>query len=287
MTQRGTRVSSNGQAQLYGKQAQLYETGTVGVAVMQLGAGTGGGKLTAADGLWEAERCAGAGPAAFPMKPTRNSDTTCPSCGQRRGRRACPALGRQICAVCCGTKRLAEIACPPDCGYLSSARQHPPAVVQRRQEREGRFLAGVVHGLSETQYHLFLFLQMAVARHALQAVPALLDEDVAGAARAMADTAATAAKGIIYEHQSATPPAQRLTAALKAAIESLRKAGQAPREGDLLLALRATAEAAAGAAGALGGERAYVELVGGLFKPSAEGEAEDRDGPEKRAVILP
>jgi len=189
--------------------------------------------------------------------------------------------------VCCGTKRLTEIACPPDCAYLSSARQHPPAVVQRRQEREGRFLAGVVHGLTEAQYHLFLFLQMAVARHALQAVPALVDEDVAGAARAMADTAETAARGIIYEHQSATPPAQRLTAELKAAVESLRKAGQAPREGDLLLALRATAQAAAGAAGALGGDRAYVELVGSLFKPTPADEAEGGAPPEKSSLILP
>jgi hypothetical protein len=178
-----------------------------------------------------------------------------------------------------------DIACPPDCAYLSSARQHPPAIVQRRQALEGRFLAGVVRGLSEAQYHLFLFLQMAVARHASQAVPALLDQDVADAARAMADTAETAAKGIIYEHPSATRPAQRLTADLKTAIESLRKAGQAPREGDLLLALRATASAAAGAAGALGGERGYVELVGSLFKPTPD-EGGTGETAEKPGLIL-
>jgi len=180
-----------------------------------------------------------------------------------------------------------EIACPSDCVYLSSARQHPPAVVQRRQEREGRFLASVVHGLTEAQYHLFLFLQMGVARHALQAVPALLDRDVADAARALADTAETAARGIIYEHPSATLPAQRLAADLKAAVESLRKAGKAPRDGDLLLALRATAQAATAAAGALGGERAYVELVGSLFKAGPEDEAGDRGIPEKSGLILP
>jgi len=221
------------------------------------------------------------------MTPTRRADTTCPSCGQRRGRRACPALGRQICAVCCGSKRIVEIACPPDCGYLSSARQHPPAVVQRRQEREGRFLAGVVHGLSETQYHLFLFLQMAVARHASQAVPSLVDRDVADAAGALADTAETAAKGIIYEHRSETLPAQRLAAELKAAIESLKTADQAPRDGDLLPALRATAQAAGGAAGALGGDRAYVELVGSLFTPTPEDETASAQGPEKSGLILP
>ena len=46
----------------------------------------------------------------------------CPLCGKRNARRACPALGHLICAVCCGTKRLTEIACPSDCGYLATAR---------------------------------------------------------------------------------------------------------------------------------------------------------------------
>ncbi len=52
---------------------------------------------------------------------------TCPLCSQRKARRACPALGHQICAVCCGTKRLTQIPCPSDCVYLASAREHPPA----------------------------------------------------------------------------------------------------------------------------------------------------------------
>ncbi|SVD73437.1 uncharacterized protein METZ01_LOCUS426291, partial [marine metagenome] len=60
----------------------------------------------------------------------------CPRCKRRLPRRKCPALGYQICAVCCGTKRLVEINCPSDCGYLASSKAHPPAVVQRQQERD-------------------------------------------------------------------------------------------------------------------------------------------------------
>ena len=52
---------------------------------------------------------------------------TCPLCGARKARRACPGVGRDICAVCCGTKRLVEIRCPATCGYLQSARVHPAA----------------------------------------------------------------------------------------------------------------------------------------------------------------
>ena len=60
----------------------------------------------------------------------------CPLCGERTARRGCPALGQQICAVCCGTKRLIEIALPGDCVYLASAREHPPAVAVRQQQRD-------------------------------------------------------------------------------------------------------------------------------------------------------
>ena len=60
----------------------------------------------------------------------------CSLCGRRRGRRACPALGESICAACCGTKRLVEISCPPECSYLRSSQAHPPAAVQRQRERD-------------------------------------------------------------------------------------------------------------------------------------------------------
>ena len=62
----------------------------------------------------------------------------CPLCRQRKARRPCPAVGHSICSVCCGTKRQREIVCPPSCVYLSSAREHPAAVVQRRQELGAR-----------------------------------------------------------------------------------------------------------------------------------------------------
>jgi len=47
------------------------------------------------------------------------------------------------------------------------------------------------------------------------------------------------------------------------------------------------ARAAAEATRALGGERAYVELVGSLFRPGPEDEAGDRGIPEKSGLILP
>ena len=44
----------------------------------------------------------------------------CIHCGQKKGKRLCPALEGFICAQCCGTHRLQDIQCPADCTYLQS-----------------------------------------------------------------------------------------------------------------------------------------------------------------------
>src|SRR2546423_8134229 len=123
--------------------------------------------------------------------------SVCPLCGVRRAKRACPGVSRDICAVCCGTKRLTEIACPSDCPYLSTARAHPAAAVQRQQERDMAFVLPRISDLSETQYRLFLFVQATVLQHAASAGPALLDSDVAEATPTVAATLETPRSGII------------------------------------------------------------------------------------------
>lgn len=44
--------------------------------------------------------------------------TACSFCSTRKGKRACPALGGEICPQCCGKHRLVEIQCPADCRWL-------------------------------------------------------------------------------------------------------------------------------------------------------------------------
>jgi hypothetical protein len=56
----------------------------------------------------------------------------CRTCGQRKGKRACPALGRLLCPVCCGQRRGREIACPPSCRFLA---EHQPYQDRRTLER--------------------------------------------------------------------------------------------------------------------------------------------------------
>jgi hypothetical protein len=189
---------------------------------------------------------------------------TCPSCGRRRAKRACPALGADICTICCGTKRLVEIRCPADCPYLASARQHPPAVAQRRHERDARFLWPFVNGLSEAQYRLLLIFETVIRRYRAHAIPPLRDEDVAEAAASLAATLETADRGIIYEHRPTSLTAQRLAGELKTALDELTRAPEGRRSipRDSAEALRRIERAAKTAAGELGdGDASYLDLV--------------------------
>ena len=190
------------------------------------------------------------------------SESRCISCGRRKGRRTCPALAGLICPTCCGTKRLHEIACPSDCTYLATAQQHPPAVVQRRHEREARFLIPLIQDLSERQYRLFLFVQGVIARHRPAALQRLTDLDIADAVHALAATLETERRGIIYEHSASSLPAQRLEQDLNAAVELQRKNGTTSLDLDFVTVLQRTERACRDAGTALGGGgAAYLNLI--------------------------
>jgi hypothetical protein len=185
---------------------------------------------------------------------------TCPLCGVRKAKRECPALGRTICAVCCGTKRLIEISCPDSCSYLAASRIHPAAVVQRRQERDLQFFLPLVEDLTEPQAGLVLLFQGVLLRHAALAIPAVLDVDVAEGAAAVAATLETARRGLFYEHQPASDPALRLASELRQAIAAMTTEPSivARLEEDAATALRRIEQGARTAADALAGDEPPV-----------------------------
>jgi hypothetical protein len=168
----------------------------------------------------------------------------CPLCNQRKAKRFCPAKNAQICAICCGTKRLVEINCPSDCIYLASARSHPPAVVQRQIEIDRAALLPLLQGFSERQARVFLMLASVISRHQGEGFQKLVDGDVAQAADALAGTLETAARGIVYEHQPASLAAARLMTELKTVVAEIAKSGGAGLERDAAHALRRIEEAA-------------------------------------------
>jgi len=216
----------------------------------------------------------------------------CPLCGIRRARRGCPALGRQICAVCCGTKRLVEIQCPADCPWLASAREHPPAALVRQQQRDIAAFAQFMRDFSERQSQLFFLIGSFLVRYQPPDLQLLIDEDVAEGVAALASTFETASRGVIYEHRPASLSAERMTAALKPMLlEAGRGAGSA-FERDAAVVLRRIEESVHQVRDQqAGNRRAFLELVHRIIKehPQRDGPAGPPEpaGPPPQRLILP
>lgn len=145
---------------------------------------------------------------------------TCPLCGTRKAKRSCPGVGQLICAVCCGTKRIVEIACPPTCVYLTTAQRHPAAAVKRQQEQDLAVLLGALGRVSEAQLQIFFVIHTFISRYSPEGA-ALQDADVAEACGALATSFETASRGVLYEQQASAPSAESLRRELKAFISKL------------------------------------------------------------------
>ena len=212
----------------------------------------------------------------------------CPLCGERKAKRACPALDKVICAVCCGTKRLVEINCPSDCVYLTTAKAHPPAVVQRQLEHDRALLLPLLGGMSERQARVFLMLAALVARHQGEAFQKLIDEDIALAAEALAATLETSVRGIVYEHRAATLPADRLLTEMKALVAEITKEGGTPLERDAAIALRRVETAAREVAKSDASGTAFQQLlIRLLLPPSGAAAGEGGPGPASPLILEP
>jgi hypothetical protein len=208
----------------------------------------------------------------------------CPQCGKRPTKRACPALRQDICAVCCATKRLVEIACPEDCRYLESAQRHPAAAVRRQLDADVTMLMSAVGRLSEQQLQVFFLLQSMVLAHQPEGLARLQDADVALAAGALAGSLESASKGVIFEEATGSLVAEGLRRALKTAVDEITKGGGSRAEREVAAVLRGIERGARHEGGTLGDEpTSYLDLVGRIFqkRPQKPG-----DG-AKPLIVLP
>jgi hypothetical protein len=211
----------------------------------------------------------------------------CPLCGQRKARRACPALDQQICSVCCGTKRLTQIRCPSDCGYLAIAREHPAAATARQQQLDVELLLQFVRDFSQRQSELFAMTLTFLVRYQPPDLQPLMDDDVVEAAAALAATFETASRGVIYEHRPASLPAERLVGALKPLLNEAGQRGGSAFERDAAVVMRRLEEAV-GALRALAPDNhhAFLELLGRTMR-KAGSEDEKAAAPDPPRLIVP
>ncbi len=227
-------------------------------------------------------------------RATRDSDladnepVTCPLCGQRKARRQCPALGRAICTVCCGAKRLVEIRCPPTCVYLAIAREHPSASAVRQRRDDTTRLLHATRDLSERQSRTFLALIRFLGTYQAPELQPLADEDLAQAAGALASTLETASRGVIYEHRPESLSAARLLMALKPLLTEMNQPTVPGFDRDAALVLRRFEEIARPANSPSAPTTHTLELLSRTLARIAETTpASEAAGVEEPRLIVP
>jgi hypothetical protein len=181
---------------------------------------------------------------------------------------------------------MVEIRCPPDCPYLATAREHPPAVAVRQQRQDVGLLLTFMRDLNDRQSQLFFLIATAIAQYRPSDLASVVDDDVAEAAAALAGTFETAARGVIYEHRPSSVPAERLMASLKAALNEAAPGAGSPFERDAALILRRIEEAARRTREAdATGPRALIGLLDRVVRHTKDAPAEP--SPDAPRLIVP
>jgi hypothetical protein len=189
--------------------------------------------------------------------------------------------------VCCGTKRVVEIRCPADCGYLATAREHPPAAVVRQQEQDLEVAVQLVRDLNERQSQIFFLVATFVVQYQPPELHSLVDDDVAEAAAAIAATLETSTRGVIYEHHAATAPGAHLAVALSSVLAEAGRNGGTPFERDAAVVLRRIEEFARHRPGADGNPRSLVERLGRVIRTTGETAEAPPEGDAQPRLIVP
>ena len=196
-------------------------------------------------------------------------------------------MHNEICTVCCATKRLTEIDCPPDCVHLVSSRNNPAARVRRQQEADVAVLMPSIRELSERQYQLFFLFHNVIAQTLPEGLARVTDLDVAQAAASLAGTLETAARGIIYEQPPHSPTARRLAEAFKTLMEQVREQGATLFDREAAITLRAIERGAATVGrdqDQNGGDTAYIDLMARLLQVRR---TKPESGQQGSSIILP
>jgi hypothetical protein len=145
----------------------------------------------------------------------------CVLCDQRKAKRFCPAKAGQICARCCGEKRVLEINCPESCSYLKAGRERELEDYTRRVRSMDPAGFAKRQQLLTAHQDVLARIEYFFARERLSDRD-LTDQDVINTIAVLLETYRTEDKGILYEKTSEDLRIEALRRELKKIIESLR-----------------------------------------------------------------
>lgn len=145
----------------------------------------------------------------------------CKICGKRKAKRACPAVGGDICTICCGTEREVTLSCPLECEYLQEGHRHEKAVPIAEREISNREVE-VTEEFIAAHEELFLFCAHSVLQAALRTSGAV-DSDVLEALDGLIRTRKTLESGLVYETVSPNAIAASVQRGVSASLADYEK----------------------------------------------------------------
>ena len=154
----------------------------------------------------------------------------------------------------------------------------------------------LVDGLSPPQLELISLLTAEMGRQRAAMAPGPVDADVTDAARAQAATLETAANGILYEHQAASAPAQRLSRIFREVLAQFESRQPRPGRESAAVFRRLETGSKTAAREFDGSETAFLDALDRLRqaadapgRPPGPGEvgAAGSQTPTERRIILP
>jgi len=157
----------------------------------------------------------------------------CIVCGQRKGKRSCPAENALICTQCCGEKRVLEIDCPESCVYLAEGRAHEGSQERLRQIRGKSQSYLAKYERVTLQFKEFLSYMEYNFGDERRASRDLKDRDVAEALDQVLKTLRTEEKGVLYEQTSGDLRVESLRRRIRDVVEAQRHP-QRQRDGFLI-----------------------------------------------------
>ena len=145
----------------------------------------------------------------------------CHLCERRAPRRSCPALDRDICAICCGTEREQSIGCPFDCEHLRDARYH-----EKLPDFDPKSLPNPEFELTESFMNAQQELALVTGRMlfvAAMETEGVVDADLRDALAALVTSFKSANSGLIYDARPANTIAAAVADRFREELDKFRE----------------------------------------------------------------